>query len=584
MRIRVKENLPERPHGDGVLDGDSQTRGNEDRRVSQQIEWITQDLNELEMFYNILSSPTRKQRLEDFFDEQLKILEQASFDSLSQDGKVDFLLLRNYLLTRKKQLQLDSERDAEAEPLLPFAGTIIKLCEARQRAEFPDSQGVAQDLTDALSQVLNTQAVIRDEKLHVARFSAYRAANIIDQLSSHLEEWFNFYNGYDPMFSWWIPKPFEEISTNLTGLSQLIREKIVGIKPGEEDAIIGEPIGTAGLAADLEAEKIPYTPEELIKIGEQEYAWCETEIIKASRSLGYGDDWRAALEHVKTLYVAPGEQPLLVHRLSREAITYVQDHDLVTIPPLASETIKTYMMSPARQLVNPFFLGGTSIIISYPTSSMSHEAKQMSLRGNNIHFSRSTVFHELIPGHHLQLFMNDRHAPYRRLFRTPFSIEGWAFYWEMILWDDERFHKTAENRIGMLFWRMHRCARIIFSINFHLGRMTPQECIDLLVEKVGHERATAEGEVRRSFNGDYGPLYQCAYMLGALQFYALRKEVLGETEGGMKNDTAKMTDKTFHDTILRANQMPIEFLRALLIGEKLERDYEAKWKFYEFKS
>ena len=51
----------------------------------------------------------------------------------------------------------------------------------------------------------------------------------------------------------------------------------------------------------------------------------------------------------------------------------------------------------------------------------------------------------------------------------------------------------------MLFWRMHRCARIIFSLSFHLGKMTPQECIDFLVDKVGHERDNATAEVRRSF-------------------------------------------------------------------------------------
>jgi hypothetical protein len=32
----------------------------------------------------------------------------------------------------------------------------------------------------------------------------------------------------------------------------------------------------------------------------------------------------------------------------------------------------------------------------------------------------------------------------------------------------------------MLFWRMHRAARIIFSLNFHLRKMTAQESIDYL--------------------------------------------------------------------------------------------------------
>ena len=96
----------------------------------------------------------------------------------------------------------------------------------------------------------------------------------------------------------------------------------------------------------------------------------------------------------------------------------------------------------------------------------------------------------------------------------------------MLLWD-LGFPKTPENRVGMLFWRMHRAARIIFSLRFHLGNLTPQQCIDFLVDRVGHERANAEAEVRRSFNGSYPPLYQLAYMMGGLQFRALHRELVG---------------------------------------------------------
>ena len=153
---------------------------------------------------------------------------------------------------------------------------------------------------------------------------------------------------------------------------------------------------------------------------------------------------------------------------------------------------------------------------------------------------------------------------------TPFWTEGWAFYWEMILWD-RGFPGTPENKIGALFWRMQRCARIQFSLRFHLGEWTPEQCIEYLIEKVGHERVTAEGEIRRSFNGYYSPLYQAGYMIGALQFYALRNELV---------ETGHMIEKEFHDAVLKENNMPIEMVRALLKNEPLEVVYEPSWKFY----
>ena len=165
--------------------------------------------------------------------------------------------------------------------------------------------------------------------------------------------------------------------------------------------------------------------------------------------------------------------------------------------------------------------------------------------------------------------MMDRYRTYRQGFTTPFWLEGWALYWEMIFWD-KGFPKSPEDRVGFLFWRMHRCARIIFSLKFHLGQMNPQECIDFLVDRVGHERENATAEVRRSFNGEYGPLYQCAYMLGAIQFRALHKELV---------ESRTMTDHAFHDAILHENAIPVELVRAILTRQKLTRDFTTSWKF-----
>jgi len=243
---------------------------------------------------------------------------------------------------------------------------------------------------------------------------------------------------------------------------------------------------------------------------------------------------------------------------------------LITIPPLADETWRIAMMSPRQQLLNPFFYGGEEFAVSYPTNTMDFDARMMSMRGNNPHFSRATVHHELIAGHYLQQFMNDHVNTYRH-YDTPFWTEGWSLYWEMTLWN-EGFAQSPEDRIGMLFWRMHRCARIIFSLNYHLGKWSPQQCIDFLVDRVGHERANAEGEVRRSFVGGYSPLYQVAYMIGGLQFMALQHELTGK---------GKMTLKQYHDAVLQQNAMPVEMIRNILGNQPITQDYKTQWRFYK---
>ena len=62
-------------------------------------------------------------------------------------------------------------------------------------------------------------------------------------------------------------------------------------------------MGRDALMNELADTMIPYTPEELIAIAQTEYDWCMNEMLKASREMGFGDDWHAAVEKVKTMHV-----------------------------------------------------------------------------------------------------------------------------------------------------------------------------------------------------------------------------------------------------------------------------------------
>lgn len=116
--------------------------------------------------------------------------------------------------------------------------------------------------------------------------------------------------------------------------------------PRDESGINGRPIGRQALLHDLAGEMIPYSPEELVVIANTEYAWCEAEICKASREMGFGDDWKKAVEKVKQMHVEPGKQPDLIRDLAWEAANYVQKNGLVTVPPVARETWRQEMMTP----------------------------------------------------------------------------------------------------------------------------------------------------------------------------------------------------------------------------------------------
>jgi len=439
------------------------------------------DNGSLNRFYYMHNSPERRARFTQFYESYLSELDTYDFDQLSQGGQVDYLLFKRNIESGLKNLNQENQEYASIKDWLSPGEAIYPIEQKRRRGYKLDALAAAQSLTDIYQAISESRTTLTDSDPFLTPALAKRAKQTILNQIDGLESIYEFYNGYDPQFSWWVTEPYNTLHKEMSAYAQVFEQKIDPRSQIEDG------------------------------IAKQEFKWCDEQLLRASNEMGYGDDWRAAQEAVKQTRVDVSEQP--------EAM------------------LELY-----------------------------HQSR------NNPHFNRATVHHELIAGHHLQQFVNRRNKAYRS-FRTPFWTEGWALYWELLLWDLD-FPRGPEDRIGMLFWRMHRCARIIFSLNYHLGNWTPQECIDFLVERVGFERANAEGEVRRSFTAGYGPLYQLAYMTGGLQFMALKRELV---------DSGKMSYKEYHDAVMSQNAMPVEMVRALLTGQELNDNFSSKWRFYQLK-
>jgi hypothetical protein len=537
-----------------------------------------EDIASLERRYPVVYSPARMVRLRTLHEGWRRSLGAADFDALNNEGKIDFITLRNRIDYNLELLRLEEVRSAQIAPLTPFFTTIRGLQEDRlnrKRANPRDSAAAlvaiarqAEELTRALKAEAERAPSQLVRRRGLTPAAAARAAQHIEHLRAILTEWNTFYDGYDPSFTWWARQPYQAADKALGDYATAIKRHLVGVVENEPEPIVGDPVLAAGLRADLAVEMIPYSPQELIGIGQREFAWIENQMRIVSREMGHGDNWKAALEHTKTLAPPPGEAPWAIYEIAAYSENFIENQHMITLPPLSREVWRLAMSPPERQLINPFFSGGEVTSLSYPTAEMKHEDKLMSMRGNTPHFNFPTVQHELVPGHYLQEFMNARFNRHRDgLSPTPFWREGWALYWELSLWD-RNFPRNNPDKMGMLFWRLHRAARIVFSLNYQLGNWTPRQCVDFLVERVGHERANAEAEVRRTARD--APLYQVAYMMGGLQFRALHREAV---------ESGRMTETQFHDAILEGGPMPVELVRARLLGQSLSRDYRSNWRF-----
>ena len=386
----------------------------------------------------------------------LERLDQFDFAALDARQKADFLLLRSQIRAALDETARAKQRLGEIAPLVPFRTTIHELETARRHWGAPDVQAAARKVAELMTAVKLASEHLPKPGGKTTAAAALRAANSVRALQEVLKRWYSFYEGYQPGFTWWLKKPCDDASKQLDEYAKHVREDLAGIKGKDDDPLVGEPLGAEALAADIRREWLPYTADELIAIGEREFVFCEVEMKKAAREMGLGDDWKAALARVKADYAPPGQQDALVAGIAREVTEFVKRRELVTVPPLCEESWGLTMISPETLKTIPYAAyNGRQMMVAYASGEMSQEDKIMVMRGNNRHFTRLVIPHELIPGHHLQQYYEAR-GPQRQ-FSTPFYVEGWALYWELRLWD-LGWAKTPEDRIGMLFWRMTRAA------------------------------------------------------------------------------------------------------------------------------
>src|SRR3989442_418498 len=301
------------------------------------IERYTVDRGSLTRSYPVSISPARQARFRQFYSDWLAQLQKLNFDSMSQEGKVDYLLLKNHLEYELRQMDIQAKQLAEIQPLIPFAKTIADFEDARRQMQPIDSAKTAATLTNLKKQVEDTRRAVeagvrtasgsdrlsdRIEPIRAKKTVAFRGVGAINNLRNILRNWYTFYNGYDPLFTWWNEEPYKTLDQTLTTYAAFLSERVAGLRPegaqtgttgatptrgagagagsgqgqgqggqrpiptarpGDTSDIIGDPIGRDPLLSELQSEIIPYTPEEQIPIANQEMAWRVNEMKKRSR-------------------------------------------------------------------------------------------------------------------------------------------------------------------------------------------------------------------------------------------------------------------------------------------------------------
>jgi uncharacterized protein (DUF885 family) len=511
-------------------------------------------------------------------------------DELASDGRVDLHLVQNDLVRTRTRIEWDEADDRRAAPLVPFLEIVLKLeradrdCGRELGIDAPRSGGAAgpgaparatrpdgRATAAALDEVTLLAKAVRAPadpaaKEALAKASgdalAVRAAlRRTREAKSFLDGWQKREGPADPGLAFWIATPAKEAGVALDELAKGLESDVLeGLKRDASRNAFA--IGRERYVQELRFEGIEIPPEEMLAFGEAQLKALQEEIRKeAVRQLGKDDGvtWQSGLELEKQDVPPVGEQKDYVYDVAVEAIRFCEEQKLFPVPPLAIDCWRLKLSDLETQKSYAYgFYGGNFMGVASPVAEMDSLRKLECLRSNARPTTRTVVPHELIPGHHLQGWFARRSAPWRDRFESPFYGEGWAVHCEQTF-DEHGFFRTPVERIGHLFWRLLRAARIVVSTKYHLNEMSAPQMVDFMVENAGLERSAAQAEVDRYMT--YSPLYQCAYLYGCKQIHDLREEC-------RKAWGARFTELDFNRAVLEQGSLPIKYVREALLAPR----------------
>ncbi len=174
------------------------------------------------------------------------------------------------------------------------------------------------------------------------------------------------------------------------------------------------------------------------------------------------------------------------------------------------------------------------------------------LRARPLYVAEALVFHEGVPGHHLQIMRTQENAAlsaFRRGLSVTVFTEGWGLYAER-LGREVGFFKDPYSDFGRLTYEIWRAVRLVVDSGVHAFGWTRAQGIAYMAENTGFKLGPATAETDRHITEAGQGL---AYTFGMLKILELR--ATAEARLGARFDI-----KAFHEAILKNGPLPLDIL------------------------
>ena len=167
-----------------------------------------------------------------------------------------------------------------------------------------------------------------------------------------------------------------------------------------------------------------------------------------------------------------------------------------------------------------------------------------------------TAPHETYGGHHIQ-GLYQMHNPNKLRKNNGISLfsEGWGLYNEQLMLETG-FYPNKKIKLRQLQLRLWRNARVIYDVGMHSGKLSYEEAISLMTDKVGFLRWAAQLEIDSSSSR---PGYFIGYFIGMTEILKMREEFKK-----LMGENYDISD--FHEKLLKVGNMPPSLMKESLFN------------------
>ncbi|KZN56315.1 DUF885 domain-containing protein [Pseudoalteromonas luteoviolacea] len=307
------------------------------------------------------------------------------------------------------------------------------------------------------------------------------------------------------------------------------------------------------------------TPKQIHELGLQEVARIRSEMNTIIKKVGFEGSFAEFVEFLRTdpqFYAKTPEE------LLKEAsfIAKKMDAKLPQFFYVSTLPRVPYGVAPVPDSLAPKYTTGRYLPPSKETDPGYYWVNTYALDKRPLYVLEALTLHEGVPGHHLQIAINDEftHLPeYRNEYISAFG-EGWGLYAEY-LGLEAGFYQDPYSDFGRLTYEMWRAARLVVDTGMHMFGWSREQAMQFMQNNTALSLHNVKTETDRYISW---PGQALSYKIGELTIRRLRTEAeqaLGE----------QFNIREFHHQILKNGSVPLFVLEAQ-IAQYIEQAQKQK--------